>query len=277
MTRAGPSIRLAAAEAAQSRGHPSPEVSRPYSARGGGERPSPGLPHPAVLRLPALVGRLTLRSPHHRAGPVSYRRHSWGSPFRGFPFRSPGTPLDTPLPLLAFLLSTVAVLRGRCRHPRTIGGGPSLLRSASPHAVRRRSPDRSGSGGSVVREDVAGLRACLQGFQPVSEVRTPVGGCYPARWEPILSWDFQPSRGFPLLASTTAIAASPLVRFVTACEQAAHGRFRVSIGGEVGWSLSRLPPLLGFLSSSREPSSGLRPSDGPGVGRVPSLPTRTAS
>lgn len=34
-------------------------------------------------------------------------------------------------------------------------------------------------------------------------------------------------------------------------KQAEHGRFRVSIGGEIGWSLSRLPPLLGFLSSSR--------------------------
>jgi hypothetical protein len=77
--------------------------------------------------------------------------------------------------------------------------------------------------------------------------------------DPLLG--FQPSRGFPLLALTRPTAenasifrsydrVSPRALRGGVPKQAGHRRFRVSIGGEVGWSLSRLPPLLRFLSSS---------------------------
>jgi hypothetical protein len=86
--------------------------------------------------------------------------------------------------------------------------------------------------------------------------------------DPLLG--FSALQGSPPPRLDPADAESPLLRFVAACGQAIHGRYRVSIGGEVGSSLSRLPPLLGFLSSSWVPSfdqtlarSG--PEAGPGV------------
>jgi hypothetical protein len=160
-----------------------------------------GLACPGCAASPGFLGRLTLSSPHHPAGLVSYRRHSWGSPFRGFPFRSPGR-LSAPLAPRGVSLSTfarqvmlpehrVAVARVRAR---------SVIRVAArrPCPARERLRRRARGRGR--------FRARLQGFQLVSEVRTPVGGCYPARWEPILSWDFQPSRGFPLPALTRPLA-----------------------------------------------------------------------
>lgn len=65
--------------------------------------------------------------------------------------------------------------------------------------------------------------------------------------DPLLG--FSALQGFPPPRLDPADAESPLLRFVTACEQTVHGRFRVSIDGKIGWSLSRLPPLLGFPAS----------------------------
>jgi hypothetical protein len=179
-------------------------------------------------------------------------------PSEGFPSDRRGVS-RRPLPLLTFLVDhrapgDVARAPGRCCE------GPSSLR-----CPRRRTP-------SLTAWKVV-VASCARTW-PVSSappgVSARIGSPYSGRRvlprtmgaDPLLG--FSALQGFPPPRLDVADAASPLVRFVAVCEQAAHGRSRVSIGGEVGWSLSRLPPLLGFLSSSREPSSGLRPSDGPG-------------
>jgi hypothetical protein len=221
-----------------------------------------------VLRLPASLGRLTPRSPHHRAGPVSYRRHSWGSPFRGLFLPIAGRASRHPLPLLAFACRP----RGRSESSPTpavwcVGPSPPRIRVAVP---RRARPGSRSLGGTEPAWHARTQPVASAPSGVPARIGSPCSGrrVLPRTMgaDPLLG--FQPSRGFPRPAWTTADAASPLVRFRAGVpRQTGRGRFRVSIGWEVGWSLSRLPPLLGFLSSSREPSSELTPwRRDPGVG-----------
>jgi hypothetical protein len=64
-----------------------------------GERPTPGLPHPAVLRSQVFSTSQRFNSPRIRHGLVSCRWHSWGFPFRVFPLLKCVVPLDTRSPL----------------------------------------------------------------------------------------------------------------------------------------------------------------------------------
>jgi hypothetical protein len=134
-----------------------------------------------------------------------------------------------PLPLLAVRLSTVATLGVVTNIPALTGGGPSLLRIcvATRRPVPAPDPDRSGERLRRRARGRSRWRACLQGFQPVSEVRTPVGGCYPARWEPILSWDFQPSRGLPLPALTRPLAENASI--FGSCDRVSPRALRVGV------------------------------------------------
>jgi hypothetical protein len=171
---------------------------------------------------------LTPSSPHHPAGLVSYRRHSWGSPFRGFPFRSPGR-LSAPLAPRGVSSSTFA--RQVMLPEHRVAVARVLARSVIRVAARRPRPapvpDCSGEGSRRRARGRGRFRARLQGFQLVSEVRTPVGGCYPARWEPILSWDFQPSRGLPLPALTRPLAENASI--FGSCDRVSPRALRVGV------------------------------------------------
>jgi hypothetical protein len=197
---------------------------------------------------------LTPSSPLHPAGLVSYRRHSWGSPFRGFSLPTAGASLDVPCPSWR-LLSTIARPVMSPEHRSAV----ARVRARSVVRVATRLPNCT-----LPRESE--WESCAR-TQPVSSappgVSARIGSPYSGRRvlprtmgaDPLLG--FSALQGSPPPRLDPADAESPLVRFLAACEQAVHGRFRVSIGGEVGWSLSRLPPLLGFLSSSWEPTYDL--------------------
>jgi hypothetical protein len=60
---------------------------------------------------------------------------------------------------------------------------------------------------------------------------------------------FLPSRVFTLIRDGTDFAAPPLMALHHGRERPFQRTFRVSIPVEVGWSLSRLPTLLGFFAS----------------------------
>ena len=163
-----------------------------------------------------------------------------------------GSPLGVPCPSWRFV-STIARQVMSPEH-LYVREGPSSLRFPCRHAT----PNGPLSREREVVESCARTRPVSSGaFRGFSSYRKSVlrsAGVTPhdgSRSSPGISalQGSLPPRLDP------ADAESPLVRFVTACEQAVHRRFRVSIGGEVGLSLSRLPPLLGFLSSSWVPAS----------------------
>jgi hypothetical protein len=58
---------------------------------------------------------------------------------------------------------------------------------------------------------------------------------------------FLPSRVFPLDRNAATFTAAPLMRLLQPDDESAFGAlYRVSLPGEVGLPLSRLPTLLGF-------------------------------
>jgi hypothetical protein len=97
LTRVGPPVVLRRAERCVVDGHHSPGACSPSAHEVTGSDLHrvclPGCAAPS-----GFLSLLTPCSPRNPAGPVSYRRHSWGLPFRGFPSRTPGTSLDLPCP-----------------------------------------------------------------------------------------------------------------------------------------------------------------------------------
>jgi hypothetical protein len=186
-----------------------------------------GLASPGCAAPSGFLSRLTLSSPHHPAGLVSYRRHSWGSPFRGFPFRSPGR-LSAPLaPPGVPCRPTLA--RRRLRPRAVVRRSEPEPLSASPHVVRdpllliaqEERSQRRARGRSRYSGAPSGVSARIGSPYSGRRVLPRTMGA-----DPLLG--FQPSRGFPLLALTRPSATrceqreglattSPLVRFVAAC------------------------------------------------------------
>jgi hypothetical protein len=234
--------------AARSGGHPSPEVSRPYSVSGGGERPSAGVASPGCAAPPGFLSLLTLRSPHHPAGPVSYRRHSWGSPFRGFPFRLPGR------------LSAPRAPPGVLVDGRTMAAARACSVSASPHVVR--SPFvLSELRGERLRRRARGRgrwRARLQGFQPGRKSVLRSAGVTPhdgSRSSPGIS----ALQGSPPPRLDPASAVSPLVRFVAACrDRLLTGASGCRSAGRLAGLFRDCRPSWGSCPRPRHRSAGVR-------------------
>jgi hypothetical protein len=160
-----------------------------------------------------------------------------------------------PLPLLT-LLSTLTPKRG----------GPSLIRSrvaawcplplrgvGSAPRARAQAVSGASSGGSArFGSPYSGRRGLA-----VDGSRSSHG--------------FHPSRGFPLPASTRPMPRLPSCAFSSACRNKLAPALQGLESSEVGLSLSRLPPLMGSLSSSRVL---LTEASRPGVGRDVDLPRR---
>lgn len=141
------------------------------------------------------------------------------------------------LPLLASL-STAA--RGGC---------PSPVRAALPRASGPAPKSRSVG----PRECAVGVERAFRGFSPTrkSVLRSAVIGRTNGA-DPLLG--FSVLQGVPPTRLDATVAASPLTHFRLRVPKQADDRcLRVSIGGTMGWSLSRLPTLLDSLSSSRGP------------------------
>jgi hypothetical protein len=150
-----------------------------------------------------------------------------------------GTPLGTPCPSWRSA-STVAVAAVPARPvPRChVASGPAPRSEVS-----------------AAREGVAGFERASRGLSSNrksvlrSAAVTPHDGSLSS---PGIS---RPPGVSPAPPGRDQCRVSPRALRVDVPKQTGHARFRVSISGEVGWSLSRLPPLLGFLSSSRVPPS----------------------
>jgi hypothetical protein len=155
-----------------------------------------GFASPGCAAPSGFLGLLTLSSPRYPAGPVSYRRRSWGSPFRGFPFRiagdtssAPPAPLDVVVDGRAWRLSEPA---------------PVPRRRVSPIVAPR-------SGVGVTRESVVGFGRAFRGLSPFRKSVLRSAGVS-RRWEPILSW-VSALQGVPPRRLDTTAAVSPLLRF----------------------------------------------------------------
>jgi hypothetical protein len=155
---------------------------------------------PGCAASSGFLSLLTLRSPRDPAGLVSYRRRSWGSPFRGFPFRSPGH-LSAPL------------------------APPGVLRRRSPWRPPELDPFHAATWRPV---PLRGARSAPRARAwPVSSapsgVSARIGSPYSGRRllhrtmgaDPLLG--FHALQGFPPPRLDATVAASPLMRFVPAC------------------------------------------------------------
>jgi hypothetical protein len=151
--------------------------------------------------------------------------------------------------------------RDASRHPVPLLTFLSAARrGASPESdpsPRRRvaSSTAPGSGFGAARKSAGGVGRVFRGFSPVREsvLRSAV---VTRRWEPILSWVSSLQGVLPHRLDTTA-AVSPLLRFSVSVRYRLTSALQGLESGEVGWSLSRLPPLVGFSSSSRVPAVDL--------------------
>jgi hypothetical protein len=92
-----------------------------------------GLCLPATFRLQGLVTLLTVSSLRARAGPISYRRRSWDSPFGVFPSRSVPGRYHPRGPTYRFFHR-----RARCEAPNWIAG-PRFLGFCHPASPWRRT------------------------------------------------------------------------------------------------------------------------------------------
>jgi hypothetical protein len=115
--------------------------------------------------------------------------------------------------------------------PARVAGGRRNRRSGAPNHQRpiwacRRSAPR------------------LQGFAPHESPPPRPGGL--GRTEVRGSLGLHPLQGVPSHRNGTAFTAPPLMRFPVWAQAAAWDLYRVLLTDEVGWSLSRLPTLLGF-------------------------------
>jgi hypothetical protein len=229
-------------------------VSRPYSASGSGQRPAPGLPHPTVQHLHAfsaswrLAPSETLPVLFHTGGARGVR------PSEASPPDKPGSSLDDPAPLDVLVNDCLDLRRLSCPKAGARGGmtdvrartatcGVPLLPHDAPKsfvgsALRRRRLERVFRGSNLVRSP----------FVRSAVVSRTTGA------DPLLG--FQPSRVFPLpararpaprLLPCASPAASPIGK---PTGQAARGHFGVSMSRKIGWTLSSLPTLVGFASSS---------------------------
>ena len=85
----------------------------------------------------------------------------------------------------------------------------------------------------------------LQGFAP-HESPPPEAGClgrYRARGSP----ELHPLQGVLPRRNAATFTAAPLMRLLQPGDESTFGAlYRVLLPDEVGWSLSRLPTLLGF-------------------------------
>jgi len=115
-----------------------------------------GFASPGCAASPRFLGALTLSSAHDPAGLVSYRRRSWGFPFRGLFLPGAVRPLGLPAP------PDVVV-------DRRIASAVRVRSDSAPPCERRRSGERG-----PVTQGCGPGRARLQGFALVLEVRTPV-------------------------------------------------------------------------------------------------------
>jgi hypothetical protein len=159
-----------------------------------------GFTWPGCAASSGFLSLLTLSSPRNPAGLVSYRRRSWGSPFRGFPFRLPGR-LSTPLAPPGF------VVDGCARQPSEPAPFPRHRPACGPRSEEqlRRRPQGRGW-----------FRACLQGFQPGRKSVLRSAGVSPhdgSRSSP----GFQPSRGLSLPALTRPMPRLPSCASLSAC------------------------------------------------------------
>jgi len=158
------------------------------------------------------------------AGLVSCRIRSWGSPFRALLLPCSRTPFPAPLPSCRW--------NARPSFPRTSEQSRTPKRRAKPDGphVGRPSGRPSSSGLCSTRESATSDRL----FRPAR-----------ARGSPGL----RPLQGVPPRRQGIGLRhASPHVVPVTRDESNARGHCRVSLSGEVGLSLSRLPTLMGFAT-----------------------------
>ena len=150
----------------------------------------------------------------NRSGFVSRRIRSWGSPFRGFPSGLAGCASRRPCPSWSsWRTSRIARVRPL---PSSVGCVQVTFRDLSVSGVR-------------------------------SSCRWPLG----LRREPTPLLVFQPSRVFPLPATTRPLSC--LLSCTSRCRAPKRSRSlcsRVSVRRKVGLSLARPPTLMSFSSSS---------------------------
>jgi hypothetical protein len=141
------------------------------------------------------------------------------SPFRAFLLPCSRSPSPAPLPSCRWK-------RPSCR--------PALPTSARKRAFARHVFDRPGA-------------PRLQGFAP-HESPPLRSGCLgrPGR---VALLGLVPSRVFSLSSLDRTFTRSPLTSLRARPQATSHRLPRVSLAGEIGLSLSRLPTLLGFLAS----------------------------
>jgi hypothetical protein len=180
---------------AHSRTH-SPEVSRPYSARGDGERPAPGF----QARL-CSASRLS-QPPDALLPPKPCRFCFAPAALMGFALQRFSLPncrdaSQPPVPLVTFLSTA--------RRGASSESDPFPRRRVASSAAPR-------SGFGAARKGTGGVGRVFRGFSPVRESVLRSAGVT-RRWEPILSW-VSSLQGVPPHRLDTTAAVSPLLRFV---------------------------------------------------------------
>lgn len=113
----------------------------PYDARGIRQRPAPGLPSPAVLRLQTFSGSWRFDSARNRSRLVSCEWRPWVSSFQRLSLTENGESFTASLPFMLFLVATFRTGKpARCPRHRSSKGVRNRRVRIGEHGVTRRAP-----------------------------------------------------------------------------------------------------------------------------------------
>jgi hypothetical protein len=193
-----------------------------FPARGSGCSRT-GVPTSGRLRLQVFSTSWRFNRPEP-AGLVSCRIRSWGSPFRAFLLPCSRSPSPAPLPSC-------------CWNAFRLTRGPTARREHRNAAPETTAPH---VGDSSERPSTSGLCSTRESATSLRRVRPAASA-----W---LSWDSPLQGVLPRRADNGLHRVSPHEVARLGDKSSARALYRVLLPVEIGWSLSRLPTLLGFTT-----------------------------